>query len=268
VAAAERLCLLSSAFLGQPPASIAAAAEQAGIPSIEWGVGPEQAAGPVRGDAKRLRELSDAHGLTVAGVIVQGGKSSLARAETLRPVAELAAALGAAYIRLFAPGYRGGSLADELAAAREAFAQAIEVAGEHGLAVLLETAPDTLAASTTLARSLIDAHPPERAGVLYDPANGVIEGFLPPALAIAELGPYLRQVHIKNISWHRTGGTWTWRYATLAGGLIDWPAMIEALVAAGYDGRFCIDHMAVPATAPALRREANRVRALLTAARA
>jgi sugar phosphate isomerase/epimerase len=266
VGAAERLCLLSSAFLGEPAALIAEAAVFAGIPSIEWGVGPEQAAVPARGDAKRLRELSDAHGLTVAGVIVQGGKSSLARAESVRPIAELAAALGAGYIRLFAPGYQGGSFADEQAAARDELARTIEIAAEHDLRILIENAPATLAPSSTLALALVDGHPPARAGVLYDPANGVIEGHLPPEAAISELGPYLQQVHIKNISWQRRAGSWEWRYATLAGGQIDWPPLVAALVAAGYEGRFCIDHMAVPATGPALRREANRVRALLAVA--
>jgi sugar phosphate isomerase/epimerase len=265
VQVSERLCLLSSAFLGAPPAEIAAAASGAGITSIEWGVGPEQAAGPRRGDEQQLRALSESHGLTVAGVIVQGGKGSLADTASLRPVMELAAGLGAGYVRVFAPASRGGPFADELQAARDEIARAVELAVEHGLALLIETAPATLAPSTTLARALVEGHDPARAGVLWDPANGVIEGLMPSALAIAELGPYLQQVHIKNISWHRSGGRWEWRYATLAGGQIDWTEVLAAVAAAGYDGRFCIDHMAVPATAPALRREAARVRALLAA---
>ena len=47
---------------------------------------------------------------------------------------------------------------------------------------------------------LVERHPPERAGVLYDPGNTAIEGYLSPALTIARLGRHLRHVHVKNIA--------------------------------------------------------------------
>jgi len=237
------LCLFSSALPGWDAASVARAALDAGLTAVEWGVGPGQATGPF-----------DRLGVEAAGVCVQGGAASLTEPESLRPFAELAAELGAPHVRVFAP-----ALADR-DGARAGLEAAAAIALTHGVTLLIETAPDTIAPSTAQARALVDGFPPEQVGVLYDPGNMVIEGHVDPRLAVAELGPYLRHVHVKNVAWHREDGTWRWRHAALDKGLLDWSAIVEALDGAGYTGRLSLDHLGGEPSLETLRRELSVLR--------
>jgi sugar phosphate isomerase/epimerase len=239
------LCLFSSALPGWPAARVARAALDAGLTAVEWGAGPGQAVESPRRAAQSLRSL----GVVAAGVCVQGGVASLTAPSRLRPYAALAAELGAPHVRVFAPALRNRERAlDGLAAAAE-------IARDEGVALLIETAPDTIVPSTSQARALVDGFPPELVGVLYDPGNMVIEGHVNPPLAIAELGPYLRHVHVKNVAWRRERGTWRWRHAALDTGLLDWDAIRAALRQAGYTGRLSLDHLGGTPSLATLRRE-------------
>jgi len=152
-------------------------------------------------------------------------------------------------VRVFAPAL------DDGARAREDLAAAAQIARAHGVSLLIETAPATIVPSTAQARALVDGFPPADVGVLYDPGNMVIEGHVDPRLAIAELGPYLRHVHVKNVAWHREDGRWQWRHAALDAGLLDWSAIVAALHAAKYTGKLCLDHLGGEPSLATLRRE-------------
>jgi sugar phosphate isomerase/epimerase len=239
-------CLFSAALPGWDAAYVARTALDAGLTAVEWGIGPGQAVeSPHEGAAASLGGL----GVEAAGVCVQGGGASLTDPETLRPFAALAAELGAPHVRVFAPAL------DEREHARDRLAAAAAITKEHGATLLVETAPDTIAPSTAQARALVDGFPPHEVGVLYDPGNMVIEGHVDPRLAIAELGPYLRHVHVKNIAWRREHGRWTWRHATLDEGLLDWGAIVAVLHEASYSGRLCLDHLGGKPSLITLRRE-------------
>jgi sugar phosphate isomerase/epimerase len=247
------ICLFSSALIGWDAARVASAAADAGLAAVEWGIGPGQAV-ESPGKAAAL----DALGVDAAGICVQGGAASLIAPARLGPFAALAARLGAPHVRVFAPGFR------ERRHARKGLAAAAEIADEHGVTLLVETAPDTIAPSTAQARALVDGFPPERIGVLYDPGNMVIEGHLDPRLAIEELGPYLRHVHVKNVSWLRERGAWRWRHAPLAEGMLDWAAIVGELARTRYAGRLSLDHLGGRASVAVLLREVNVLRALLS----
>jgi sugar phosphate isomerase/epimerase len=239
------LCLFSSALPGWDPAYVARTALDAGLTAVEWGIGPGQAVESPEGAL--LKDL----GVAAAGVCVQGGAASLLDPEKLRPFAALAAELGAPHVRVFAPAL------DDAAGAAEGLAASASIAKEHGVALLIETAPETIAPSTAQARALVDGFPPHEVGVLYDPGNMVIEGHVDPRLAIAELGPYLRHVHVKNVAWRREHGRWQWRHAALDEGLLDWAAIVAALRAASYTGRLCLDHLGGKPSLATLKRELN-----------
>ena len=259
----DRLCLLSSAVRDETARTIAERAAAAGFGRIEWGIGPGQAAAAERGDAAALRALSEQHGLTITGVCVQAGPATLDAPESIRPVVAFAAELGAPFVRFWPPAPRGGPIADELARARSHVDDALAITRPAGLRLLLENAPDTLAPSTTLLRSLLEGLDPADAGALWDPGNGLIEGHLDARLAISELGPYLHHVHAKNIGWTRHDGRWVWAYTTLGDGMVDWPATLTALATAGYDGPISIDHLSSGATSDGLRHDADALRALV-----
>jgi sugar phosphate isomerase/epimerase len=250
------LCLFSSALPGWEPARVAAAARSVGVSVVEWGVGPGQALESPRAAARALRNVDVAAG----GVCVQGGAASLTAPARLAPFAALAQELDASHVRVFAPAHR--THARERA--REGLEQAAGIAAAHGVALLVETSPGTIAPSTAHARALVEGLPPERAGVLYDPGNMVIEGHVAPALAVAELGPYLRHVHVKNVAWHRRGGAWSWSHAALDSGLVDWAVVLAALRRAGYAGRLSLDHLGGRPTLALLRREVELLERLLS----
>jgi sugar phosphate isomerase/epimerase len=87
-------------------------------------------------------------------------------------------------VRIFAPAYRAGARER----ARDGLARAAELAAAHGVALVVETSPGTIAPSTAQARALVDGFPPEHVGVLYNPGNMAIEGHVDPALVLDELG--------------------------------------------------------------------------------
>jgi sugar phosphate isomerase/epimerase len=263
-ATTDRVGLFSSCLPGWDGRRVVNVARSLRFALIEWGAGPDQALG-LEEDAAALRELCAAVGLAISGLSVQDHDVTVTTPRRALPYLRLASALGARFVRLFAPPYRGGSLAREQRRARGGLDAVIERAAPEGVAVLIETSPATLAPTPGLAAALVEHQAPKHAGVLYDPGNTIIEGYTNPALAVARLGPHLRHVHVKNIAWRSESGGWAWRYASLTGGLLVWPEILAALDAAGYRGGFSIDHLSGRPTRDRLRLETERLRALLSA---
>jgi len=257
----DRLALFSSALPGWDAERVVDAAVSLGLRAVEWGVGPGQALEDAD-DGERIAALCRSAGLAVAGVAVQDPAVTLATPRAAAAHVALALTLRSPHVRLFAPPFEGGSVPVAQRRARAGVDALVKAAGGGRLGVLVETSPGTLAPSGSLALALVGHHPASRAGVLYDPGNTVIEGYVRPELGFARIGRRLRHVHVKNIAWTRDGGTWRWRYATLDGGIVDWPATLRALAAAGYRGRLSIDHLSGRPTLASLRRESERLRDL------
>jgi sugar phosphate isomerase/epimerase len=229
-----------------------------GFPAVEWGCGPGEAIERAS-VCSEVRELCQSTGLAVSGVSVQDPDVTFASPRRAAPYVRLASELGSPHVRFFAPPYRGGSLERERRHARNGVDYLVELAAPAGLAVLVETSPATLAPGPDSAAELVQRHPPERAGVLYDPGNMAIEGHVAPRLAIARLGPHLRHVHVKNVSWSRRNGSWQWRHAAMASGMVNWREIVGTLAAAHYEGGFSIDHLAGKPSASLLRAERDHL---------
>jgi sugar phosphate isomerase/epimerase len=262
---ADRSALFSACLPGWDGERVIAAATALGCDAVEWGAGPDQALS-TPGDAARLAELSHQAGLEIAGLSIQDPAITLVTGRVAASQVRLAVALGAPQMRLFAARYRGGGVAALHRRHRAAVDRLVDVAAPHGVKVLVETSPDTLAPTPQLALDLVSHHPPRRAGVLYDPGNMVIEGHVKPALAVALLGRHIGHVHVKNVSWSRSAGRWQWKYAHLTTGLLDWTEILDLLAASGYEGRYSIDHLPGRETMGLLQRETTVMRELVQAA--
>jgi sugar phosphate isomerase/epimerase len=237
-----RICLFSASLPGWDAGQVIEAAVSLGISAVEWGSGRGQAIeDPEHGAA--VRDLCDRARLTISGLSVQDPEVTLATPHRAARYVHLARTLGAPHVRLFPPRYRGGSLHREQQRARDGLGSLVELAGPAGVAVLVETTPDSLAPSPELAAALVQEQAPRVAGVLYDPGNMVIEGHLAPGLAVACLGRHLRHVHVKNVDWSSQGGAWRWRHRSLAKGVLDWGTILAALATARYRGGLSIDHL-------------------------
>jgi sugar phosphate isomerase/epimerase len=261
----QRVGLFSASLPGWGRQRVIEAAVSLGFPAVEWATGPGNAIEhPELGP--EVRHLCEQAGLAIGGLSVQDTEITLTTPQRARRYIDLAVALGAPHVRLFAPPYRGGSLEREQRRARAGLESLVDVAGPAGIAILVETSPGTLAAGPDMAAALVERQTPEVAGVLYDPGNMAIEGHLEPALAIARLGRYLHHVHVKNIAWICQGGEWRWRHTQLAKGMLDWQVILGALAAARYHGRFSIDHLGGKYTPALLATESSALRELVMAA--
>jgi sugar phosphate isomerase/epimerase len=260
---ADRISVFSGCLPGWSPREVIEVAVSLGFSKVEWASGRGQAIDRPQAGSE-VRELCECAGVHSVGVSVQDPEITFATPESAADHVALAIALGAPQVRLHAPPYQGGLLHREQQRARAGVDYLVDAAASVGIAVLVETSPATLAPGPDLAAALVEHHPPQRVGVLYDPGNMAIEGYVAPALAIGRLGDYLRHVHVKNIAWSRRGTKWRWRHATLATGILDWRAIVQRLAAAQYGGLFSIDHLGGDVSAAQLGSESAFLRALVT----
>lgn len=259
------LSLFSDCLPGWRAERVIAAAAALGLSEVEWGAGPGRAIDSPAA-ATRVRALCAGSGLRCLGLAVQDAAVRLTDTRPATAYVQQAVELGAGQVRFLAEPFRGGDLRRRQQRHRDALDVLVAAAAPHDLTVTIETSPDTLACTPELARTLVEHHPPARAGVLYDPGNMVIEGHVAPALAVATLGAHLSHVHVKNIAWTRRDGRWRWRHASLAAGILDWHEIAAALAAGGYRGRLSLDHVAGRPGLGVLRRETGYLAAAIASA--
>jgi L-ribulose-5-phosphate 3-epimerase len=108
-----------------------------------------------------------------------------------------------------------------------------------GLTLGLETGQETAADLVRVLQKL--ARP--NVGVNFDPANMILYDKGDPIAALRQLGPRIRQVHIKDA--RRTKVPGTWGEEVVAGtGEVDWPAFFAALRELKYTGHWVIEREA------------------------
>jgi sugar phosphate isomerase/epimerase len=262
---APPIALFSACLPGWSASQVIDVAVSLGFTAVEWGCGPGHAIERLE-LGHELQQQCERAGLRSSGLSVQDPEVTFATPRSAAPHVALAVALGAPHLRLLAPPYRGGSLQREQQRVRDGLDFLVDLAAPSGIAVLVETSPMTLAPAPEFAVALVEQHPPERAGVLYDPGNMAVEGHLSPALAIARMGRHLRHVHVKNIAWSRRGEAWRWRHASLASGMLDWRTILDRLAVTRFEGTLSIDHLGGAPTRARLNSESSYLRTLMAEA--
>jgi sugar phosphate isomerase/epimerase len=261
VAAKPRIAMLTSALADWEPERIFAELAGAGVDGVEVVYrDPAVAPGQRLGGVERIRRLASAHGLEICGLAAPVGRA----VGTPAVVAALRAAdrLGAPWVRVFAPPFAGGEpAAAQLARLSRSIERALADAdGSAGL--LVELSQDTLITSPELARQVLEPLG-GRVGVVFDPANMLVEGNLPPEYSVSLLSGLLQHVHVKNSVIPATPGRGTFRSVPLERGLVDWPRVVRALSAAKYTGWLSIDRLSGNASRQRLRTDVAAVRRLL-----
>jgi sugar phosphate isomerase/epimerase len=79
--------------------------------------------------------------------------------------------------------------------------------------------------------------------VNFDPANMILYNKGDPVEALRTLGPWIRQVHIKDAVKTRTPGTWG-EEVPVGEGEVDWPAFFATLRKIGFSGNLVIEREA------------------------
>jgi sugar phosphate isomerase/epimerase len=264
------------------PEEAAPALQAAGYDGVEWRVAhvPEGRRAeppsfwgnnrctlvPTEAEARLAHSLAESAGLAIPNLGTYIGVGDLsATAEAMR-FAQIA---GAEQIRVGVGSSRGAPYAERFAAAQAFLAEVEGLALDHGVRALVEIHHRTICPSASLAHRLVSRFDPQAVGVIYDPGNMVHEGFEDYGLGIELLGPYLAHVHVKNGAFTRPegGGVWTARWAPLEDGVVDFPQLLAALRAAGYDGWLSMeDFSAARSSREALRHNLAFIRGAIARA--
>lgn len=185
--------------------------------------------------ASAARQAAERHGLACVCVCP---RLKCSETERIRTSLEVAQMVGAKALRVQAVGYDGSTHVDKLVErSRAEYAAAIEMAREAGVRIWVELHAGLIVPSASATRRLLEGLDPDWVGAVFDPGNMVREGFENWQMAAELLGPYLQHVHVKNCVVRRDDdGKWTHQDSALAGGVVDWPAVMRALKSVGYDG--------------------------------
>ena len=177
------------------------------------------------------------------------------------PVAGVAAVRNRGTDRAIVPSYREGMPAAELL-------RSVRLTLQHlarrtklaGVCALLEIHWGTVMSSFTSAHALVRNLDPEAIAITFDPANMVIEGKEDWEYGIDLLREHLANVHIKNASWVRNNGSWTWQWDGLQQGMVEWPQLFRLLASRGYRGMLAMEDFLVPRTHDAALEHLSAVR--------
>ena len=107
------------------------------------------------------------------------------------------------------------------------------------IALGLETGQETAPALAALLEKLACPN----VGVNFDPANMILYNKGNPIEALRVLGPWIRQVHIKDANRTKTPGTWG-EEVPVGTGEVDWSAFFATLEELNYTGDFVIEREA------------------------
>jgi sugar phosphate isomerase/epimerase len=260
------LGLCSSAVRSWSKERVVDEARRVGFQGIEWEVGGPAAHIPfaeIAQAAKACFELSERAGLAVPCLSAEGAMPIL-DAGTRRTLAEAAASGGCSLIRMFAPPVDlDVPIERQLASLQQALETYAGEFREHRVSLLIELSEETLIPSPELFVRVAADIDRAAVGVVYDPANMLVEGNLPPWYALSLLGDFAKHVHIKNEMFERQDTSWAPKIVGLEAGMVNWPLVATALERLGYSGWICMDHLSGPETPAQLTEEHGEALALL-----
>lgn len=191
-------------------------------------------------DLKNLKKLGDANGIAICSL---ASGAPIADPVVLERFLAAAASVSCPCVRVGAPGYDGKTKY------KEVFEQAIrnvetveKLSQKHKVKSVFETHMFNIIPSASAAYQLVRHFDPDYVGIVYDPANGMVEGW--ENFGIDLLDKYIAHVHMKNLSWlpdkggqvdYFCDGRWRWVFSGIMAGVSNWSKIIKALKAINYD---------------------------------
>ena len=121
-----------------------------------------------------------------------------------------------------------------------------EKARNAGVQILLELHWGTVMSSFSSAFLLVRELDPRYVGITFDPANMMVEGKEDWEYGLTLISDYIANVHVKNVSWKASEDGWTWEWAAMEQGMLDWPHLIFLIRQCGYHGDCAIEDFRVP----------------------
>ncbi|MBU0713737.1 MAG: sugar phosphate isomerase/epimerase [Verrucomicrobia bacterium] len=218
------------------------------LDGIEWGLPALDSAKSVIGEMARATQD---RGLEVVGYI-NGGK--MWKRDEITRWAELVASVQGRSLRVAHPWiawnydeslHQGRAYPEIFKLARDSMPYLMELGKTYGIRFVMELHSGALTASALAAANVMQGFDPQYIGVIYDPANTIIEGNMRPRSEVEVLGDYLAYVHAKNVMCAFTGqfterpvprAKWEFKVCHLPYGIVDWLEVFYALKLASYRG--------------------------------
>ena len=231
------------------PERIVQEALKAGVQGIEWGLNSMETAAA---DAALMKKLTLDAGLEIVSYINAG---ILWKTDDIRRWSEAVLAGGGKMLRVahpwFAWDYNESLHQPEdfmtlVEHSKEGLARLMELGKEYGLRYVLETHKGSCFASPLMIPWVLKEFDPEYCGVIYDPANTVLEGFVLPRIAVEVMKEYIAYLHVKNLMF-KEGKTPDGRTClgfekrTLDKGAVDYVEVMFALKLHNWDGWFSFE---------------------------
>lgn len=154
---------------------------------------------------------------------------------------QAANAIGSKNIRINPARYSlDESYASLLDKTRKHYAEVATLAAKYNVRACIETHMGIIAPSMFKTMAILEGLNPENVGIMWDPANQIVEGLERFDMAMDIAGNYLAEVHAKNMCYEKveTDGQIKWqaKAAPLDEGQVDWKALINILKEKNYDG--------------------------------
>ncbi|MCX5642060.1 MAG: sugar phosphate isomerase/epimerase [Candidatus Omnitrophica bacterium] len=219
-----------------------------GADGVEWGLPSLEKAAAAA--AEMYRVTTDA-GLEICSYI-NGGH--LWKTDLIRRWSDAIKPAGGKVLRVAPPWYaynfeeslhQKDSYLDLVKRTRDGLEKLVPIGKEYGIKYVVEIHAAGISASVPLVRQMMDGLDSSCVGIIYDPANALIEGGILPRGAVEVMGPYLAYVHAKNIAFSYAGqqlpgkvrrAEWNLKTCSLEYGALDWLLVFFALKLVDYHG--------------------------------
>jgi len=251
----ERLAVCSWSLQPQNPADLAAKLERTGLRRVQLALDPLREAPAVWGqtaDVLRQRGITRVSGMfgcvgedysTLETIRLTGGLAPDATWEqnwmNLQATAALAQQLGLKLVTFHAGFLPHDERDPNFARMLRRLAETADMFAAAKITLGLETGQETAPVLVQLLQQLKRPN----VGVNFDPANMILYDKGDPIAAVRTLGPWIRQVHLKDA--RRTKVPGTWGEEVVAGtGEVDWRAFFAALQELDYAGDVVIEREA------------------------
>ena len=255
IAIHDRLAVCSWSLQPANPAELLAQLQQVGITRVQLALDPLRELPAVWGG---LGALCEQHGVTLVSGMFGALGEDYSTLETIRrtggivpdetwaenldhiqTAARLADELGLPLVSFHA-GFLPHEESDpDYLKLQQRLRQIAGIFAQRDIALALETGQETAASLCAFLETLACPN----VGVNFDPANMILYGKGDPIEAMRVLGPWIRQVHLKDAKATLQPGTWG--EEVIAGtGEVAWPAFFATLADLGFGGDICIEREA------------------------
>ncbi len=241
----------------QSTAEIVDLCAKAPVQGIEWGLRKVETSAS---DVREMKQRTDDADLEIAGFLNAG---SLWDFDEIRQWSEAVAQCRPTTLRVNPPWFawdyneslhQKNSYLDLVKHTKDALLHLASLACEYGIKYVIEIHAGSIAASPWAMHHMLEDIDPDCVGVIYDPANTIIEGFIRPRGACELLGNHLAYVHAKNLTFVPAAtysetdeprrSHWQFHRTFLDQGMVDYVEVYFALKLAGFHGWISLEEFA------------------------